>query len=266
MPFSTVGVSTHHSRVESWECDFNGHWNTRFYVRAFQCASELVAAGEGVPQRQWHLRFHGELRSGAAVEVRSARVAGGEHDGEIVHLLLTEGRLSATALERGSDGRGVRLPSADADVVAPAFPRSLVAPPPLPWTRAAADLVAHVGTVRPAHTDHTGALLFEEVIRAIAHAVHHQVVSWGYTVEFSERTGVGRMLAEMRLTWLGPCRAGDALRVASRLTDVAEKSFQTAHCVQRADGTPVVLAEQRVLAVDLHARRATSVPGFVQMP
>jgi hypothetical protein len=27
------GVPTLHTRVESWECDFNGHWNTRHYAQ-----------------------------------------------------------------------------------------------------------------------------------------------------------------------------------------------------------------------------------------
>jgi acyl-CoA thioesterase FadM len=44
-----AGRATFHTRVESWECDFNGHWNTRYYGRAFQAAAEVAAALDGRP-------------------------------------------------------------------------------------------------------------------------------------------------------------------------------------------------------------------------
>lgn len=36
-------VATLHSRIESWECDYNGHWNARFYGRSLQLAAEGIA-------------------------------------------------------------------------------------------------------------------------------------------------------------------------------------------------------------------------------
>jgi hypothetical protein len=34
MDLERLGRATLHSRVERWECDFNDHWNVRFYVRS----------------------------------------------------------------------------------------------------------------------------------------------------------------------------------------------------------------------------------------
>lgn len=42
-PLSDTGRPSHHTRVERWECDWNDHWNARFYVRSFQATVETVA-------------------------------------------------------------------------------------------------------------------------------------------------------------------------------------------------------------------------------
>lgn len=42
-----IGTATLHTRVESWECDHNKHWNARYYARSFQMAAETVAALAG---------------------------------------------------------------------------------------------------------------------------------------------------------------------------------------------------------------------------
>lgn len=42
-------METFHTRVVAWECDVNGHWNTRFHGLAFQSAAEVLAALTGDP-------------------------------------------------------------------------------------------------------------------------------------------------------------------------------------------------------------------------
>lgn len=39
METARIGAPSFYTRAESWKCDFNDHWNTRFHVRAFQLAA-----------------------------------------------------------------------------------------------------------------------------------------------------------------------------------------------------------------------------------
>jgi acyl-CoA thioesterase FadM len=40
---SASTMETYRGVVQPWECDRNNHWNVRFYIRAFQMASEALA-------------------------------------------------------------------------------------------------------------------------------------------------------------------------------------------------------------------------------
>jgi acyl-CoA thioesterase FadM len=267
-----VGSPSYHTRVENWEIDFNGHWNTRFYARTFQLAAETVASlGEGTNPgaaviRSRQIRFHHELFPGAAIEVRSVTVAGGHYDSAVVHLLFSGGRIAATSLDQPGIGSAF-LPRVPAEELSFAFPRGLDAATPLPWKEnvdASLTVTVEVGAVRPSETDHTGNLLFDELIRRCAHASHDHVIRMGLSPEFTEKTGVGRMLAEMRATRLGYCTPGQQLKVSSRLIGVAGKSFTTAHYIQTRAGSPVALIELCTLAVDMKTRKATYVPDILR--
>jgi len=261
---------TLHTRVESWECDFNGHWNARYYGRSFQMACENVAAAASgqnpglaaIAVR--HIRFHRELHVGAAVELRSARIADGEHAGAVVHWLSSEGRLSATALDFPGLG-GERLPAASSESAAVAFPRGLPASARLSEDASAATAYqAETGPVRPMELDHGGALLFEDVIRRVALSSHGQLARLGFTGAFVKDSGVNRMVVETRVTPQGRCAPGKPLRVRSRLTAVAEKSFATRHRLETAEGETIALVEHTLVAVDLKSRRAVEVPAFLR--
>src|SRR5690349_20111893 len=105
MSTSTIGIATHHTRVESWECDFNHHWNAGYYWRSFQLAAERVVTLDGSENpgamaiTTRNVRFHRELFVGAAVEVRSATIGTGDHKGAVVHLLFSKGAIAAIALD-----------------------------------------------------------------------------------------------------------------------------------------------------------------------
>ena len=94
-----TGLPTYHTRVERRECDYNDHWNMRFYGRSFQAASETIAAQGGLSNpgaatvRSRHMRFHGELRVSAPVEIRSAVLD--RSDGAVVHHMWSAGKLAA---------------------------------------------------------------------------------------------------------------------------------------------------------------------------
>jgi acyl-CoA thioesterase FadM len=268
-----VGQATYHARIENWEIDFNGHWNTRFYARSFQLAAETAASlGEGENPgvaliRSRLIRFYHELFPGSAVEVRSVTVDGGQYDGAVVHLMYSEERIAATSLDQPGIGSAL-LPKVPADELRFAFPRGLDGAVPLPWKEnvdPSQTVTAEVGTIRPYETDHTGKLLFDELVRRCAHASHDHLLRMGLSPEFTKNTGVGRMLAEMRATLLDHCTPGQQLRVSSRLIAAFEKSFTTAHYVQTRTGSPVALIELCALAVDMNTRKTTQVPEILHL-
>lgn len=263
-----TGYASNITRVETWECDFNGHWNTRFYTRAFQYASETVAQldGKGNPGaatiRSRHIRFHRELLSGDPVLVRSTAIGDGRWQGAVVHWLQSDGALSATALDvPGCASHCLpRLPEA---AVARALPRGLVHEAPLAQAASIDGRRANLGILRPGCYDHTGALTFDELFRYLSYASHDHHVSLGYSPQFTARTGVGRMVVELRVTLLGQAPAGMGVRSNSWLMQAQSKSFTTAHYLDTLQGEPIALIELCLVAVDLKSRRATRVPDFL---
>lgn len=269
MQTTDIGIVSHITRVETWECDFNGHWNTRFYTRAFQQASETIALLEGSTHRSppsdrvtRHIRFHRELLAGAPVLVRSAVVHGGPWDGAVTHWLESEGRLSATALDT-SGCTHQHLPPIEDRQAKLALPKGLVNELPPGSAEQGNGRGAYLGVLRPSDCDHTGALTFDELYRYLTYASHDHHVSLGYSPSFTATTGISRMVVETRATWLGQARAGTGMRSTSWLLHAQGKSFSTAHQLEALNGTPIALIELFLVAVDLQSRRSTQVPDFL---
>lgn len=269
MTISELGLPTHHTRVERWECDYNNHWNTRYYARSFQLAAETIAAradgsspGAGVVKTR-HIRFMGELFTNASVEVRSAVVQGGRYDGAMLHLLSSGGRVATSALDWPGAGAG-HLPKVAAADLGDVLPRGLDMVPDDLWRSDLPEELAELGAVRPAELDHTGALEFDQVLRRFAIAVHNHMARLGFTLDFTDRTGINRMTVEMRLTLERPIPAGMLLRGRSRLAAVGGKSFATAHRLETMSGELLATMEQNLLAVDLKARKSVEVPEFLR--
>lgn len=269
MTQARIGYVSNITRVETWECDFNAHWNTRFYTRAFQYAAETVAqlSGQANPgatvMQSRHMRFYRELHPGDSVLVRSAAIEGGRWDGAIVHWLESDGRLSATALDL-SGYAPLDLPLVSEQATADALPRGLLHDAPVTQDTAIKGYRANLGILRPSSFDHTGALMFDELFRYATCASYDHHVSLGYTPQFTAESGVGRMVVEIRVTWLGSARAGMAICSNSWLTHVKHHSFASAHHLETQQGEPIALIELCLLAVNMDSRRATSVPDFLR--
>ncbi|KGJ01752.1 hypothetical protein EQ718_12605 [Paracoccus versutus] len=266
---AAFAVPTLQTRVESWECDFNDHWNARYYSRSFQMAAETVAAlagGENPGMAAIALRvirFHRELRAGAAVEIRSLRVADGPHAGAAVHLLSSAGALSATAFDLPGTGAS-RLPAIRSGLLATALPRGDILAK-LAATSRPGDHLTMSGPVRPDDLDHRGALLYETIIRRVGHGMYDRLALAGLTPEFTRDTGIGRMAAQSSVRPVHrPCPPGTVLRVRSRISQVGAKIFSTWHCLEAADGTALAHVAHDMLAVDLERRRAVTPPAFLQ--
>lgn len=263
-----IGYASHITRVDAWECDHNGHWNTRFYMRAFQNAAETIAmlGGDSNPGgsviRSRHARFHRELLCGAAVLVRSVAIQGGRWDGAIVHLLESDGRLSATALDL--PGRASRhLPQVPERAVALALPRGLTHEAPVAQDAPVDARSAHLGILRPEAYDHTGALMFDELLRYASYAIYDYHAFLGYSPRFTTETGLGRMAVEVRTTLLGQAPAGMGIRSHSWLLQAQGKSFASAHYLGTPQGNPIAMVEACLLSVDMNTRRSAPVPEFL---
>ena len=66
--------------------------------------------------------------------------------------------------------------------------------PPCDWDAASsADFVAETGPVRPTDVDHTGAILFEDIIRRVTFSSHGQLTRLGLHADYAKENGIGRM-------------------------------------------------------------------------
>ncbi|RQP04152.1 MAG: thioesterase [Paracoccus sp. BP8] len=260
-------MPTLHGRVESWECDFNGHWNARFYARSFQLGGDTIpflpgVAAPGYHPRTRHIRFHRELFVGAAIELRSALVADGPHMGSVAHLLCSGGRLSATCLDiRPGPIEG--LPQLAAQELALALPRGLSGPCP-PWQDSGNVSTCETGPLRQADLDHEGRIPMDEIIRRTAYATHGHVAALGLDETLLKETGISRMAVESRFCRLGDCPVGTPLRVWARVSQLGQKSFTVSHLVESHAGQAVALVDHNLITVDLNSRRAVDLPDFLR--
>ena len=266
---------TFRGTVQSWECDRNDHMNVRFYVRAFQMASEVftfytTGRNPGAASTKTrYTRFHRELFKGDPFSVRSARVADGEFQGAVIHMLESNGRICATALDAAAVPAGT-APDWPSDAIDPALPRSLSTIPHRPLSAAEAEtgtgavLRSSVGIVQPGDLDRTGAIIMNELFARCSASSYNLLDTIGFSREWIDATGLTRMAVELKITRHGTCPAGEALRVRSSLSEVRRRTFAVRHELSRARNSSAVASlEQMMLVVDLRTRHAASTPDFV---
>lgn len=269
MDICSVGMPTYYTRVEAWECDHNQHWNIRNYLRSFQQASDVVADMSGVASPDngkvtRHSRFHGELFQTANVTVRSTVVADGAYAGALVHLLSSNGRLSATSLDQPGLAADF-LPRVATDDITLALPRGLdgrrleVA---TPWGHG--ETVLEHGFVHPAEVDHTGALPTEGVVRRVAIASNALLAGLGFNDEYIRTHKISRMGAEMKVTHFQPCAVGARLRSIARITSAGRSSLFINCWLITPTEEVVAQIAQCVLFVDMTSRRVTRVPEILR--
>ena len=250
------------SRVDAWECDFNGHMNSRFYCRAFQYAEQVARASDGDMPKHWHLRFHGELLSGDPFAVRSFDASSTVRHSATAHVLECEGKLAATALSFGQ-GAAKDLPALPQEAAQIAFPKGLTGPPITPeWFKDDARL-AELGPLEREDTTEAGVLSFWRVMARATPAIHHHDHALGFSPTLMTDQGITRMLVELRVTLQGAALPGTLVRVASRTVSAAGKRFIAAHRLKNHEGTTLAIIECCTLAVDTRTRRAVALPESV---
>lgn len=257
------------SNVNTWEMDRNGHMNVRFYFDRFERAEahHRLLTGAGISPRRLsrHIRFHTELFDETAIFVVSEPVAGAD-EGAVLHRLVAaeENRLSATALDHYDDA----APFGAAVNPAPpeCLPRSLASgPSPQPGS-VEATLADHgvisyrtVVAVADCHAD--GGLTDRAAIGFASEGGPHVWNQFGLSTKWLRDNGYGRAIVEMKISWHGIAKPGDALISATRLTDVGAKAVSFRHVLYNAvSGASVASVETVGLTIDLKARRAVALP------
>lgn len=269
MSIVEVGVPTFSTRVEAWECDHNQHWNVRQYMRCFMQASFVAADRCGYelaahPVFMQHTRYHRELLQMAPVVIRSAVLADGPFSGSAVHILSSNGRLSATALERSANYKG--LPEVASKDVALALPRGVEGNfvPADESDRIDAELEVEHGFVQPRELDHRGCLSIDFLMGRIATASNDLLNAYGFTAEYSREHKISRMGVETKITRLQHIPLGAKLKSFVRLSHIASKNVVLRHAFYDAHGTALATADQSLVTVDMTTRRATELPEFMK--
>ena len=264
------GRQSYCTRVERWECDYNDHWNVRFYGRSFQAAAEAVAyhasgqnPGTEVAASRL-MRFHSELRVSAPVEVRTSQlIAPGPLNGATVHALWSGDTLAATALDL--PGKAADLPDLSVTEAAMALPKGIVdAPPAFPAMGADVTEVA-LGPVRPEELDHTGHLRFDTILRHSSNIQHIQLNKLGLTPEFAAQHRINRMGVEFRVTPMARPEVTAPLMGRTWVWKIAGKAFWavTQILATGTDKRMIAQIEMCVVTVNLDTRKAVAVPEFM---
>jgi acyl-CoA thioesterase FadM len=264
---ASPGVPVLHSRVEQWECDYNNHWNVRFYARSFDDALDSLAQRNGIGRlskqgRTTHIRFHRELFVGAFVEVRAARLVGGDGSNATLLMLSSHGKLSATALDVPLPDN-VLLPRLSWEAAALALPRGINSGVIPPGDKPLKEESVIVGPLRPAAFDDAGDLLSEEIYRCGSLASTAFLSRLGFTPEFSAQSRINRMSVESKIVRHSVCRPGDLVTADTKLLAVSGKGFSMRHTIYDGAGNCVAAIEQALVSVNLDTRRAVGNPDFI---
>lgn len=256
------GSPTYVTRVESWECDFNGHWNARYYGRSFQNALENVAfrsigknpGNKGLKRRL--VRFHSELLSSDLVQIQSWWVSSGRHAGSVLHAMTSNGRLAATALDV-TDFQMVDLP--DTSDVAIALPRTIPFAEVPDFPNQAFQV--NVDPIQASDLDAMGGTHYEDIIRRCAVGTHSALDHLGFNRDLTNQTGISRMAVEHAVWRLEDAPVGMPTRVHTALHSIRSKSFSYAQLLETFDGQTIAVVEGCIVAVDLNTRRAVELPA-----
>lgn len=270
MKRNDIGYPTYHTRVERWECDYNDHWNVRFYGRSFQAASETIAAHGGLDNpgadtvKTRQMRFHGELRVSAPVEVRSAILTdAGTLTGAVVHHMWSGDKLAATALDLPPKS-AAHLPSVTPADVPLALPRGIDGPlAPMSPPEGADVTEIELGPVRSEDLDHRGHLRFDHILKHSSNIQHTQLNKLGLTPEFADRHRINRMGVEFRVTRGISPKDGDCLRGRTWITRIRDKAIWATTTLTTAQDEIAAVIEMCVVTVDLDTRKAVPVPDFM---
>jgi acyl-CoA thioester hydrolase len=279
------------SSVQTWECDQMGHMNVQFYVaKAEEGMGSLATAlglghhkqqeaGTALVAREHHIRFHRELRPGAAFTVHGgvlrALTEGIELYEEVRTVIGNE--ISATFYTRAewcdhATRGGLPLPLTAVAKVAPlsiempphGAPRGLemTLPRPSPHLEDAESMgliTTYRGMVMPEYCDHAGFMTARHYMGRVSDAIPNLIAQTSGRDRSNSATGGAAL--EYRFVYRVPAREGDVLVLKSGLKSVGEKTYVWCHWLFDAEsGDCVATAEAVAVALDLTTRKAIPIP------
>ena len=280
--------------VQTWECDQMGHMNVQFYVQRAEDAVAMFArhiglgpavareANARLTPRQHHVRFHRELRPGAAYWLRAAPVHLPENQIAIVVELVNtaDGAVScaATGLYEWTDvsSRAVldmpETARAKAQRLIQPMPAAALergiavnTPPRATATIADADsmglIVALLGEVQSEHCDGAGFLRVRDHMGRVSDAIPNLLMRTTGRDRAAEGNRIGGAALEYRFVYRKPARAGDLISVRSGVKSIGAKTYNWVHWVLNEEtGEAIATAEAVAVAMDLDARKAIAIP------
>ncbi len=259
------------SFVNTWECDENDHLNVQFYLKRFDEAARVIltlsantAVPIGLPQTR-HVRFHRELRPGAMIQLKTARINEGKFKGWLIHRLEDVGseRLSATAIERFDDE--IHIPEFWNADIQDALPRGLPDDdliPEMPQSIIdAGGINSNRSIVSPFECDVSGHMTQQFYIARFTDAAPHVWETLGIGEHWLSQRNLGRAAVEMKLTHHQPAKSGDVLFLYSKAETAGGKTMKLRHeLVRQTDMEPVASGEVLALILDLETRKSVELP------
>jgi acyl-CoA thioesterase FadM len=265
---------TYSGYVPVWEIDANGHWSTEFYIRAFQQASErfLTTEEQGTPGAASaivrHVRLFRELRALEAMEITSSWLPDGFGEYRTVHVMrnVATNAISACAfdqplqlLRKVAQGQDENL-----DKLMPrGLPSGLqAAEDTAALISAKRACISHIGVLRPASFDHTGALTGGAIHGCLSDGTGHLWQFLGIGPRDFYDNGLGRANVEIKVSRLSEAASpGQAIRLVSWFAGLSSKTFHLRHQIEDLlTGMPLAAISVVSLALDLKARRAVALP------
>ena len=276
------------SSVNTWECDQMGHMNVRHYsARAADGLARLAVelglgprrleeAGLAVRAVEQHLRFHREMRPGAAFRVQAGVIEASEERLRIYEEMRLAGDdvLVATivtdaVLVQSSTFHHVPWPKeavTRAGVLATALPehgapRGIAGGPPRsppPSYDEARRLVgAYLGPVTRDDCDEKGFMREAAYLGRVSDGVPHFFRSLR---RGDNPAGVGGAALEYRFAYHGRPRVGDLIEMRVGLKAVARKTIHFCHWIFDVESSRCVSTSEAVaVSLDLMTRKAIDI-------
>jgi acyl-CoA thioester hydrolase len=274
------------SSVNTWECDNMGHMNVRHYsARAADGLArlamelglgpnKLAREGTAVRARAQHLRFHREMRPGAAFRVRAGVLQAGEQslrtyeemslagDDVLVATIVTDAVLveSSTfrhlpwpkdALTRAANLVTALPPHGASRGISADPPRS----PPPSYEDARPLVGAYLGPVTRADCDENGFMREAAYMARVSDGMPHFFRS--LRAGGDAPAGVGGAALEYRFAYHGRPRLGDLIEMRVGLKSVGKKTIHFCHWIFDVESARCVSTSEAVaVSLDLKTRKA----------
>jgi acyl-CoA thioester hydrolase len=285
------------SSVNTWECDQMGHLNVRHYFARGMQGVNVFAHELGLGPRKLqeqglslrafdqHIRFHRELRPGAAFTLRAGTLeASAERlrvygelralaTDEVSATIVSDVRLVSGDSEAG-EGEAAATQGFPAAVVERALahqttlpehaaPRGMkldpVQPPPARDGDVGQRMTgAFLGPVLPEDCDRYGRMLESSFMARVSDGIAHffRQVRRGLRPD-----GIGGAALEYRFVYRQRPRVGDLLEVRSGLISLGRKTLHLGHVVYNLETQRCAATSEAVaVSFDLAARKSVDIP------